>query len=88
MPGHDDLRPELGLGHATLPAPRRSWRAYTEAGGNFLDTANIYQDEASETILGELVEEDRDRYVLATKYTLAHGTKTTTRTRAACTARA
>ena len=48
--------------------------AYTEAGGNFLDTANIYQDEQSETILGELLRGDRDRYVLSTKYALARDT--------------
>ena len=46
--------------------------AYADAGGNFLDTANIYQNTASETILGDLLAGDRDRYVLATKYTLAH----------------
>ena len=49
--------------------------AYTDAGGNVLDTANIYQNTASESILGELLQTDRDRYVLATKYTLAHATE-------------
>ncbi|MFD0853710.1 aldo/keto reductase, partial [Actinomadura adrarensis] len=43
---------------------------YAEAGGNFLDTANAYTDSASERILGELIEKDRDRWVVATKYSL------------------
>lgn len=45
--------------------------AYADAGGNFLDTANIYTDGSSETILGELLTGRRDRFVLATKYTCA-----------------
>ena len=43
---------------------------YVEAGGNFLDTANLYQEGTSETILGELIEDDRERFVLATKFML------------------
>ena len=43
---------------------------YTEAGGNFLDTANIYADGASERIVGDLLQGRRERFVLATKYTL------------------
>ncbi|NNF57181.1 MAG: aldo/keto reductase [Rhodothermaceae bacterium] len=46
---------------------------YVEAGGNFLDTANLYQNGSSERILGELLQDDRDRFVLATKYTLHAG---------------
>ncbi|MFC7305199.1 aldo/keto reductase [Streptomyces monticola] len=45
--------------------------AYTDAGGNFVDTANIYTDGNSESILGELLEGRRDSYVLASKYTCA-----------------
>ncbi|CAI6100751.1 unnamed protein product [Clonostachys chloroleuca] len=45
--------------------------AYVEAGGNFIDTANNYQDEESETWLGEwmALRKNRDRLVLATKFT-------------------
>jgi aryl-alcohol dehydrogenase-like predicted oxidoreductase len=43
---------------------------YVEAGGNFIDTACNYTDGQSEEILGELVEGDRERLVVATKYTL------------------
>ncbi|WVQ86211.1 hypothetical protein IAT38_008379 [Cryptococcus sp. DSM 104549] len=45
--------------------------AFYEAGGNFIDTANVYQDEQSEMILGDWMEKRgiRDEIVLATKYT-------------------
>src|SRR3954453_17470821 len=44
--------------------------AALEAGVNFLDTADIYGSEAgaSETLLGEVLEDRRDRVVLATKF--------------------
>jgi aryl-alcohol dehydrogenase-like predicted oxidoreductase len=43
--------------------------AFFEAGGNFIDTANIYTNGTSESLLGEFLKADRDRAVLATKYT-------------------
>lgn len=45
--------------------------AFVEAGGNFIDTANNYQDEQSETWLGEWMtaRKNRDQLVLATKFT-------------------
>ena len=49
---------------------------FAEAGGNFLDTANIYKLGTSEKIIGEFINnQDRDYFVLATKYTL-HDNKT------------
>jgi aryl-alcohol dehydrogenase-like predicted oxidoreductase len=44
--------------------------AFAAAGGNFIDTASNYTDGSSERIVGELTQGDRDRWVLATKYTL------------------
>jgi aryl-alcohol dehydrogenase-like predicted oxidoreductase len=44
---------------------------YTEAGGNFLDTANVYTGGTAEKWIGEMVSQDGDRYIIATKYTLA-----------------
>lgn len=44
--------------------------AYRDAGGNFLDTASNYTNGSSERIVGELTAGDRDRWVIATKYTL------------------
>ncbi len=43
---------------------------YTNAGGNFLDTANLYTFGTSEKFVGEFVASDRDHFVIATKYTL------------------
>lgn len=49
---------------------------YAEAGGNFLDTANIYKFGTSEKIIGEFINaRDRDYFVIATKYSL-HDNKT------------
>jgi aryl-alcohol dehydrogenase-like predicted oxidoreductase len=45
--------------------------AFAEAGGNFLDTANVYKLGTSEKVIGDyLTNHDRDQFVLATKYTL------------------
>ncbi|MBK7871870.1 MAG: aldo/keto reductase [Saprospiraceae bacterium] len=44
--------------------------AFTNAGGNFLDTANRYTEGTSEKWLGEFIAADRDHFVLATKYSL------------------
>ncbi|RVU00467.1 aldo/keto reductase [Mucilaginibacter limnophilus] len=45
--------------------------AFANAGGNFIDTANIYKLGTSEKIIGEYISnDDRDFFVLATKYTL------------------
>lgn len=44
---------------------------FANAGGNFLDTANVYKIGTSEKIIGEYISNhDRDYFVLATKYTL------------------
>jgi aryl-alcohol dehydrogenase-like predicted oxidoreductase len=50
---------------------RRILDAFFEAGGNFIDTANIYTNGTSETLLGEFLKGRRQRAVLATKYTNA-----------------
>ncbi len=50
---------------------RQVFDAFFEAGGNFIDTANIYTNGTSESLLGEFLKGSRDRAVLATKYTNA-----------------
>jgi len=50
---------------------RAIYDAYREAGGNFIDTANVYTNGTSESLLGEFVAGHRDAIVLATKYTNA-----------------
>jgi aryl-alcohol dehydrogenase-like predicted oxidoreductase len=47
----------------------KMFNTFVDAGGNFLDTANNYTQGTNEKYLGEFIEGDRDRFVLATKYT-------------------
>ena len=49
---------------------RAIYEAYVEAGGNFVDTACNYTDGESERFVGEFIRSDRERLVVATKYTL------------------
>jgi aryl-alcohol dehydrogenase-like predicted oxidoreductase len=48
---------------------RKIYDAYREAGGNFIDTANVYTNGTSETLLGEFMKGHRQSIALATKYT-------------------
>jgi len=55
----------------------RAWElldTYYQAGGNFIDTANNYQEEQSEMWIGEWMEarKNRDEIVLATKYSVGY----------------
>jgi len=60
-----------GWGHgAERDEAKQIFDAYLEAGGNFLDTANGYQFGQAEVLLGEFIAAERDRLVVATKYTL------------------
>jgi aryl-alcohol dehydrogenase-like predicted oxidoreductase len=49
----------------------RIFEVFADAGGNFVDTASNYTDGTSERLVGELAAVRRDRFVLATKYTLS-----------------
>jgi aryl-alcohol dehydrogenase-like predicted oxidoreductase len=55
-------------------APASFTCCFVTAGGNFIDTASLYQAGDSETWIGEFVKESktitRDDVVIATKYTL------------------
>ena len=62
---------EQGDVGAPLAECRRIIDAYSEAGGNVVDTAINYRGGASEEILGELLVGRRDRFVVATKYTVS-----------------
>lgn len=46
---------------------------YVDAGGNFIDTANVYADGRSEEIVGEAIRGRRDDIVLATKVRFRRG---------------
>ena len=63
---------EWGWGGSADDA-RKMLDAYAGAGGNFLDTANMYTNGTSEKIIGDLIASDRGKWVLATKYSLAMG---------------
>lgn len=63
----------MTFGAATFGAPQEACRkvfdAFVDAGGNFFDTANMYAQGNSERILGAFIAHDRERFVIATKYT-------------------
>ena len=48
---------------------KKVYDAYREAGGNFIDTANVYTNGTSEAFLGEFMQGHRESIVLATKFT-------------------
>jgi aryl-alcohol dehydrogenase-like predicted oxidoreductase len=60
---------EWGWG-ASREESKKIFDAYAGAGGNFIDTANRYTEGTSERYLGEFIADDRDHFVVATKYSL------------------
>lgn len=59
-----------GWGYGADPDTSQAiFNAYAEAGGNFIDTADVYQFGQSEALLGTLLEGRREDFVLATKFT-------------------
>src|SRR6202165_4322894 len=61
---------EWGWGSPKAEA-QKVYETYREAGGNFIDTANVYTNGTSETFLGEFMQGHRQSVVMATKYTNA-----------------
>ncbi|KAH9834857.1 Aldo/keto reductase [Rhodofomes roseus] len=61
---------KIGFGAMDKESSFKLLDAFYEAGGNFIDTANNYQDETSEIFIGEWMEQRgvRDQMVIATKY--------------------
>jgi aryl-alcohol dehydrogenase-like predicted oxidoreductase len=60
---------EWGWG-ADKEESKKIFDAYTNAGGNFIDTANRYTEGTSERFVGEFIQDNRDHFVLATKFSL------------------
>ena len=58
---------EWGWG-ASFDESRQIFDTFVEVGGNFIDTANGYTDGTSEKTVGEFIASDRERFVVATKY--------------------
>ena len=67
----------LGTNWGTLGSDRQEGikilESFAEAGGNFLDTSNRYQESQSEHWLGDFIHPDRDFFVVGTKYSLGDG---------------
>ncbi|TFK29158.1 arylalcohol dehydrogenase [Coprinopsis marcescibilis] len=63
---------EFGMGSMNKESSFKLLDAYFDKGGNFIDTANFYQDESSEEFVGEWAEQRgiRDQLFIATKYTV------------------
>ena len=61
---------DWGFG-ASEDESRRQFDVFAKAGGNFIDTANVYTKGTSERLVGRFVKSDRDRFVVATKYSIA-----------------
>jgi aryl-alcohol dehydrogenase-like predicted oxidoreductase len=56
------------------------FRIFVDAGGNFFDCADGYQNGEAETILGNLIAYDRDEFIVSTKYTTAVGARSIAKT--------
>jgi aryl-alcohol dehydrogenase-like predicted oxidoreductase len=80
--GHSGLRvSELALGTMTFgedwgwgaskEESAKIFNRFAEAGGNFIDTSNNYTDGTAERFVGEFVGPERERFVVATKYSLS-----------------
>ncbi|MFN3404841.1 MAG: aldo/keto reductase [Cytophagaceae bacterium] len=55
---------------ADMEESRKIFNTYIEAGGNFIDTANRYTEGTSERYVGEFIQAEREKLVVATKYSL------------------
>lgn len=64
---------EWGQG-ADKEESRKIFDAFAESGGNFIDTANRYTEGTSEKFLGEFLQGQRDKFVIASKYSLMTAT--------------
>ena len=56
---------------ASKEESKKMFEHFVEAGGNFIDTANVYQNGSSEKYIGEFIASEREKFVLATKYTIS-----------------
>jgi len=58
---------------ASKEESRKIFDAFAGAGGNFIDTSSNYTAGTSERFIGEFIKDERDRFVIATKYSLRVG---------------
>jgi aryl-alcohol dehydrogenase-like predicted oxidoreductase len=57
---------DIGASYETC---KKVFDTFSEAGGNFIDTAVNYQNGQSEQLVGDFIKADRDHFVVATKFT-------------------
>jgi aryl-alcohol dehydrogenase-like predicted oxidoreductase len=55
---------------ASKDEAKKIFDLFASKGGNFIDTANVYQKGTSEKYVGEFISPEREKFVLATKYTI------------------
>ena len=55
---------------ASKEEAKKIFDLFTKKDGNFIDTANVYQKGTSEKYVGEFISSEREKFILATKYTL------------------
>ena len=63
--------PQFANFGASADESRQIFDAFAEKGGNFIDTANFYTNGESEKFVGEFVKAEREKWVVATKYSLS-----------------
>ena len=59
---------DLGWGQVDESEVRAMMTAFGDAGGNFIDTSDVYTGGTSERYVGEMIASDRDHWVVATKF--------------------
>ncbi|MEO0339569.1 MAG: aldo/keto reductase, partial [Bacteroidota bacterium] len=59
---------------ASYEESKKIFDTFVKAGGNFINTADVYTEGTSEKYLADFIATDRDYMVLATKYTLSNTT--------------
>ena len=60
---------------ASKEEAKKIFDLFVSKGGNFIDTAYVYQNGTSEKYVGEFISSEREMFVLATKYTLTTSPK-------------
>ena len=71
------FRSAFGMGAMDKASSFKLLDAFYDAGGNFIDTANSYQDGSSEEFIGEWMEKRgiRDQIAIATKVSVGFGSR-------------
>src|SRR5438132_1858620 len=69
VPGTMTFGEDWGWG-ASKEESRKIFDAFSAAGGNFIDTSNNYTNGSAEEFVGDFIASERDRYVIASKYSL------------------